>query len=67
MSRLPHFKYQFASQVTPFADSVRLSGIGKLVARNRRRPDRAGREQLYHAFEMRAAIHTSRPPGLSTS
>ena len=41
---LAHLKHQLAAQVPPFADAMRLGGVGQLVARNLRRPHRTARE-----------------------
>ena len=53
-------QHELALEVAPFADAVRLGRLGERVAGDRRRPDGAGREQLFHAFEMRAVARDAR-------
>ena len=57
-------QHQLALQVAPLADPVRLGRVGELVAGDRRRPHRAGLQQLVHAFEMRPVARDARPQHL---
>src|SRR5205085_3868988 len=47
-------QHQLALQVPPFADPVRLGGVGKVIAGDRWGPDRTLFVEHEHSFEVRA-------------
>jgi hypothetical protein len=47
--------------MAPFADPVRLGGIGELVADDRWRPNRTGITKRQHSLKMCAIANNVRP------